>query len=256
MHKRDVFVFWLACALGLFSGPAAAQGVPETQGSGAAEMLAPSGLRTISLWPATPTRQTGENAVLGPVWPVADFTTTQGARSQPQPAYTPITGRQRLGWIAEGIAGPLSLGVGVLSATLETAFNTPEEWERSASGWGKRYLQREADVAISTTIEAGLGALWGEEPRYIPSQRRGFWPRTRYAMKTVILAQRRDGHLAPAWGRVAGNIVNNLIENTWLPPSVTTGGQTTLRSAQGFGGRAIGNFWSEFWPEIRRRLHR
>jgi hypothetical protein len=75
-------------------------------------------------------------------------------------------------------------------------------------------------------------------------------------MKTVILAQRRDGRLAPAWGRVAGNIVNNLIENTWLPPSVTTGGQTTLRSAQGFGGRAIGNFWSEFRPEIRRRLHR
>jgi hypothetical protein len=75
-------------------------------------------------------------------------------------------------------------------------------------------------------------------------------------MKTVILAQRRDGQLAPAWGRVAGNIVNNIIENTWLPPSVTTGAQTTLRSAQGFGGRAIGNFWSEFWPDISKRLRR
>jgi hypothetical protein len=142
----------------------------------------------------------------------------------------------------------------VLASTWDTAVNTPEEWGRTGSGFAKRYMQREADVAISSTIEAGVGALWGEDPRYIPSQRRGFWPRTRYAAKTVFLAQRSDGRLAPAWGRVAGNVFNNVIENTWLPPSATTGGQTTLRTAQGFAGRLVGNMWAEFLPEIRKRL--
>ena len=174
--------------------------------------------------------------------------------STPGSGYVPITGGQRVEWIVDGTVGFRSLGIGVLAGTWDTAINSPEEWGRSWSGFGKRYLEREADVAISSAIEAGVGAFWGEEPRYIPSHRRGFWPRTRYAAKTVFLAQRADGRLAPAWGRVAGNVFNNVIENTWLPPSVTTPGQTTVRSVQGFAGRLVGNLWEEFWPEIRKRL--
>ena len=53
-------------------------------------------------------------------------------------------------------------------------------------------------MAISNTIEASLGAIWGEEPRYIPSGRKGIWPRARYAIKTAFVTQRRDGSLHPA----------------------------------------------------------
>ena len=109
-------------------------------------------------------------------------------------------------WIVDGIIGPRSLGVGVLGGLWQTGFNTPEEWGQTPSGFGKRYLEREADVAISNTIEAGLGALWGEEPRYIPSGRRGIRPRVRYALETAFVAH-RDGTLAPAWGRYAGKRV-------------------------------------------------
>lgn len=170
--------------------------------------------------------------------------------------YAPITGLQRWNWIVVGTIGPRSLGVGVLADIWQTGFNTPEEWGRGLSGITKRYLEREADVAISSTIEAGTGALWGEDPRYIPSGRRGLWPRVRYALKTVMLAQRPDGHLAPAWGRYAGNTFNNVIENAWLPPSASTAGQTVLRSATGFLGRAGGNLFDEFWPDVRRRLEK
>ena len=67
----------------------------------------------------------------------------------------------------------------------------PQEWEQTWSGFGKRYLEREVDVAISNTMEAGLGAIWGEDPRYIPSGRRGVWPRARY--RTQAIADRRLG---------------------------------------------------------------
>jgi hypothetical protein len=113
-----------------------------------------------------------------------------------------------------------------------------------------------ADVSISNTIEGGLGAIWGERPDYLRSGRKGFRPRLGYALKTVFLAYRPDGRLAPAWGRYAGNTVNNLIENTWLPPSVTTARQTALRSANGFLGRLLGNLWEEFWPDVRKRLRK
>lgn len=167
--------------------------------------------------------------------------------------YVPITGVQRIDWAVDGTIGRRSLTVvGPLATVWQTGFNTPEEWGRGASGIAKRYAQREADVAISNTIESGLGALWGEDPRYIRSGRKGIWPRARYAMKTVFLAQGRDGRLRPAWGRYAGNTVNNVIENAWLPPSMTTPGQTALRSGLGFLGRLGGNAWDEFFPDVVR----
>jgi hypothetical protein len=172
----------------------------------------------------------------------------------PADAYVPLSAVERVEWIIDGTVGPRSLAVGVLAAGLQPGFKLPRDWGWTWSGYGKRYGEREADVAISSTIEAGLGALWGEDPRYILSGRQGIWPRTRYALKTVLLAQRSDGRLAPAWGRYAGNTLNNVIENTWLPPSVTTWGQTTLRSANGFLGRAVGNLWNEFWPDVRKLI--
>ena len=169
--------------------------------------------------------------------------------------YTPITAAERADWIVDGTIGRKSLfAVGPLATVWQTGFNTPEEWGRGGSGIAKRYAQREADVALSNSIEAGLGAIWDEDPRYIPSGRKGIWPRARYAMKTAFLAQRRDGSLKPAWGRYAGNVVNNVIENTWLPPSMTTGRQTALRSGLGMLGRLGGNAWEEFWPDVVRRL--
>jgi hypothetical protein len=183
--------------------------------------------------------------------------------AQPTPHYIPpgadqpMTGAERVHWIVDGTIGLKSLTiVGPIGTAWQTAWNVPEEWGQTWSGAGKRYLQREADVAISNTIEGGLGAIWGERADYTRSGLRGFRPRLGHALKTVFLAYRPDGRLAPAWGRYAGNTVNNVIENTWLPPSATTWGQTTWRSAAGFGTRAIGNVWEEFQPEIMRVVFR
>ena len=183
-----------------------------------------------------------------------------GAQTVPTPAPkveqspAPINGIERINWIVEGMLGPRSLAVGVISSTWQTSGRIPDEWSRSAYGFRERYLEREADVAISNTIEAGLGGLWGEDPRYIRAPRGSIRSRAAYAVKTVVLAPRADGQLKPAWGRFAGNVFNNVIENAWLPPSMTTPGETALRSTNGMLGRLAGNLWDEFWPDIRTRL--
>jgi hypothetical protein len=174
----------------------------------------------------------------------------------PAVPYTPITGAERVDYVVDGTIGAKSLAVGVIAAGWQTGINTPEEWGRTGTGFARRYLQREADVAISNSLEAGLGAIWGEDPRYFRSNRRGLWPRVRYAMKTVVLAPRRDGELKVAWARLASNVVNNVIENSWLPPSATTAGHTTLSSVNGLLGRLLGNLWGEFWPDVRDRAGR
>lgn len=171
--------------------------------------------------------------------------------------YTPITTSERINWIVDGTIGPNSLlVVGPIAAGWQTAWNQPEEWGRSWSGFGKRYLQREADVAISNSLEAGVGALWGEEPRYVRLGHGSIGARAKWAIKTAFVTQRRDGRLHAAWGRYVGNTLNNVIENSWLPPSSTTVGNTIYRSAAGFATRIGGNAWEEFWPDVRRLLRK
>jgi hypothetical protein len=167
----------------------------------------------------------------------------------------PITPAERHDWMVDGIVGPKTLGMAVASATFRTAINSPEEWTGS-SGFVKRFATFEAHVAISKSIEGGLGALWGEDPRSIRSRRQGFWPRLGYTMTTVVMAPRADGRLAPAWGRMAGNVGASVIENTWLPDRKTTGTRTAMRVADGLLGRFLNNLWTEFGPDVRKKFSR
>lgn len=187
--------------------------------------------------------------------PLAD--SAQSASSSVSLPLEPITPPLRVRWLLDGAIGPESvLFVGPLSAAWSTAWNTPGEWGHSWPGFGKRYVEREADVAIANSIEAGLGALWGEDPRFIPSGKRGIWSRAGFAITSTFVAPARDGRLRPAWARYAAKTGKNYIENAWMPPSAHTTRQMLIRTAQGFSGRMLGNLWEEFWPDVRRRLRR
>jgi len=187
--------------------------------------------------------------------PVSD--SAQAASSSAISPLAPITPSLRVRWLLDGAIGPESLlFVGPLSAAWATAWNTPEEWGHSWSGFGKRYAEREADVAIANTLEAGLGAIWGEDPRFIPSRKSGIWPRAGFAIKTTFVAPGPDGRLRPAWARYTAKTSKNFIENAWMPPSAHTTRQMLIRTAQGFTGRMLGNLWEEFWPDVRRALRR
>lgn len=165
----------------------------------------------------------------------------------------PISAAERREWMADEIFAPKALAAGVMIGTWQTAVSSPREWQGS-SGFTRRVLASQADHAIAKGIEGGLGALWGEDPRSTRSGRHRFTSRLGYAMKTVVLAPRRDGHLAPAWGRFAGAVGSNVVQNTWLPSRLTTPKETALRIASSLLGRLASNVWLEFWPDLRRRL--
>jgi hypothetical protein len=171
-------------------------------------------------------------------------------------AYSAITHTERLNWVAEGLIGRPAVLATVGTVAWQTAWNTPPEWGRTWRGAGQRLAQREADVALSSGIEAGLGALWYEDPRYLRSGQRGVRRRMAYAVRTVFIAPRRDGRMAPAWGRYVGNSLNNIIENAWLPPSQRTWESTVTRTANGMLFRLATNVWAEFRPDVLRLLAR
>ena len=167
------------------------------------------------------------------------------------PPYVPITGAGRLRWVVLSSVGPRSLAVGALNSGWRTAFNRPVEYGGTWEGFGRRYGLRQMGVATGSAIEAGLGAAWGEDPRYPRHTDPRFWPRVGHAVKMTFAARRPDGSTAPAYARMTANLGNNFLSNRWRADSESTVSAALIRSGFGIASRIAGNLFDEFWPTIR-----
>ncbi|HST12696.1 MAG TPA: hypothetical protein VLL05_20135 [Terriglobales bacterium] len=171
--------------------------------------------------------------------------------------YQPASGGDRVKWFAVSTAGPLGLlAAGPISAGFGTAINRPKEYGPHWEGFGDRYGMRLTGVSTGNAMEAGLGALWGEDPRYFPSPRRGFGTRVKYVIRTTFVAPHRDGTWHPAYARYIGNVGNNFLSNTWRVNSENGPGNALVRCVFGVVGRMSGNAFAEFWPDVRKRIWR
>lgn len=168
--------------------------------------------------------------------------------------YHPITGQQRLQWFARSTIGPESVAAGVFTAGFGTGVNRPREYGSHWEGFGKRYGMRFTGIATGNAMEAAAGALWGEDPRYLPTTGESLRGRIKNVVVMTFVARRAGGHLAPAYARYIGISSNNFLSNTWRADSESGVGDACLRTALGFAGRMGGNAFAEFWPAVNRHL--
>lgn len=170
------------------------------------------------------------------------------------PVYSPPTAKDRLNWFAYNTAGPASLAGGTVSAAWGTLFNSPREYGPHWEGFGKRYGMRLTGVSTGNAIEAGLGAVWGEDPRYLRAAGQPFKARIVNVFKMSVMTHKRDGGIMPAYARYAAIAGNNFLSNAWRAPSEATTGRAALRTGLGFLSRITGNAFYEFWPDAKSRL--
>jgi hypothetical protein len=168
----------------------------------------------------------------------------------------PITTRQRADWFALSTFGPESLAGGVISAGWGTQFNRPREYGAHWDGFGKRYGMRLTGVSVSNAMEASIGALWGEDPRYVRSRSESFGGRVGHVVSSTFVAQNRQGQLRPAYARYIAISGNNFVSNAWRAESEATVGSASLRTVLGYLGRMSSNAFQEFWPDVRQRFYR
>lgn len=168
----------------------------------------------------------------------------------------PITGQERVRWVFTSTLGPTSLLGASVGAGLGTWENVPRPYGPHWDGFAKRVGVNVAGSATSHTIEAGLGAAWGEDPRYARAAEGPFKNRLGHVFRMVYMAKDRDGDLRPAYARFAAIPASNFISNTWRSGHDATAGRALSRTAFGFLGRLSGNAFKEFWPDIGGRFFR
>jgi hypothetical protein len=171
-------------------------------------------------------------------------------------AAAPITGSGRLEWALKATIGPGSLFVGAVQAGWGNLENHPREYGQGMEGFGKRFGLRLSSVGTSNVMEAGLGAIWGEDPRYHVSHDHTTRGHFNHAFKMTFMAERADGSVEPAYARYIAYAGSNVISNAWRPDSQRTVGNTTARIGERFAGRLLGNLFKEYWPEMKQRMFR
>jgi len=168
--------------------------------------------------------------------------------------YEPITGRQRLTWLLVSTLGPQHLAVGVISAGYGTALNNPREDGPHWGGFAERYGIRLTGIATGNAMEIGLGAMWGEDPRYLREPEKSFGARVGSVIEQTFVTRRRDGRFAPAYARFIAEPGGNFLSNTWRANSEADNYHAGIRTLEGFGNQMGSNAWDEFWPTISAHI--
>lgn len=168
--------------------------------------------------------------------------------------YKPITGKQRLEWWAVETAWPQHLIAGAILCAVGTGLDRPKEYGPHWDGFAERYGMRLTGVVTGNAMEASVGALWGEDPRYFRIPDQPFGARLRNVIRMTFVARRRDGGYAPAYARIAATAGNNFLSNTWRADSEANNHDAVLRTLEGFAGRMASNAYEEFWPDVKQKL--
>lgn len=176
-----------------------------------------------------------------------------GAQIEHEP-YHPITVSQRFQWFVVETIGPRSLIAGVFTSAYGTAVDKPREWGPGWPGFADRYGMRLTGIATSNLMEASLGTLRHEDPRYFRVPDEPFPARVRNVIRLTFYAREPSGNFGPAFARLIAIPANNFLSNTWRPNSEANTQDAMLRTAYGFAGRMASNAFSEFWPDIKTHL--
>ena len=174
-------------------------------------------------------------------------------RVRPASNYQFITGKQRLTWFLDSTVGAETLTVGLFSAAIGTARDAPYEYGPHWEGFAKRYGMRLTGVSTGNAIEASLGSIWGEDPRYFRDGTDPLKLRIRHVVLMTFTAHDREGHLTPAFARYVATPGNNFLSNTWRVDSESTNRAAALRTVWGFVGLMSKNAFTEFWPDLKQK---
>jgi hypothetical protein len=166
-----------------------------------------------------------------------------------------VTAWQRLQWFDAKTFGVSNLGGSIPGAAWMTFLDRPHEAGPHWEGFAERYGVSIATNAVSNAMEAGLGTIWGEDPRYLRAGAEvPLKSRLSQVVKWTVLAPNRDGELRPAYARFIAFSSSSFISNAWREPSDTSTEHSLDRIAFGFLGRMGSNAFDEFWPDTKRKL--
>ena len=132
---------------------------------------------------------------------------------QPQTAscYARPNANKRFRRYLDSTVGPFALlGSGMATGVLTAAYE-PEEWGRSAKGFGRRFASDVGRNAIQNTVSCGLDEVLELDSHFYGSAKRGTGSRVSNALLSVVTARKPNGKRTIGAPRLIGTYTANVV---------------------------------------------
>lgn len=172
------------------------------------------------------------------------------------PQDKPLTPKDKAWLAVRNVADPFNNVTILGEAAISVASDSHSVYGPGMAGYG-RY------VGVSYTQDL-IGEFFGtflipsiahQDPHYHRMPNAGIYRRIEHATLQVLWTQGDNGKGMVNYSNVAGFAVDEAISNLYVPGRKTTPGAAASRYATGIATAPIGNYITEFVPDVARHIH-
>jgi hypothetical protein len=187
------------------------------------------------------------------LYALPNYLTVENSKQLP-----PLTAGQKFKLVAEGTFDPVEypfIGTEALIAQLN--HDDEESFRQGVRGYAKRYAVAFGDTTVGNFMTgAVVPSLLHQDPRYYQLGTGGFFHRVAYAVERVFVVRGDSGHKEFNASEIVGNALAGGISNLYHPKEDRTLSSNVEVWYTQTIWDLVGFELKEFWPDLRRFLHK
>jgi hypothetical protein len=171
--------------------------------------------------------------------------------------FGPLTVKDKFKLTADSMFDPVTFPFIGLEALISQAQNSDPEFGQGLKGYGARYGTAYGDALFGTTMTTSVfPSMLHQDPRYFQLGRGSIAHRSWYSVSRIFWTRNDDGSHGFNYSEIAGNLVAAGISNAYHPAQERTVSNTMAVWGTDIMWDAVSNVAKEFWPDVRRKIHK
>src|SRR5947209_4835373 len=166
--------------------------------------------------------------------------------------FHPLAEREGTDLYLRSLVNPWGFAKSAMSGAIDQSNNKPDEWGQGWGAYGERVANIEGQYLIQKTVNYLISSPLHEDNRYLGSGKQGFWPRTKYAVVSSVLARHDNGKLYISVSQLGGVAAGAFGARLWLPPSQSSAGDAATSFGITMEANAATSVFKEFLPDLLR----
>jgi hypothetical protein len=152
---------------------------------------------------------------------------------------------------------PFTFAITSIQAGIEQATNSKKSYGQGVLGYSKRFGADFTDAFTNELFVVGVfPSLLHEDPRYFRLGRGSALHRTGYALSRILIARTDSGGQRFNCSEFLGNFTSGSISQLYYPRSERGIGGILTRMSVQISYDAMFNILKEFYPDLKRKLHK
>ncbi len=159
--------------------------------------------------------------------------------------------------VVHDLFSPSAFGQTLAASIEDQLRHFPSVWgEGVTGGYQKRAASEYGQVALGNLIQSGMQKLHNEDPRYFRRGEGNFFLRTFHVIANTVVVHSTDGTRTVSLALPAEAYGSWAIASAWYPTNEHGAGAFFRYGSANVGVKMAGNFFREFWPDVKAAFKR